>query len=476
MKTTYQIQHTAKLLAKALCLQLALTTPISAFAQSSVLDTEFSSYLGSYANCLSLYPDGKIVVTGRFSNGGNFIKRLLPNGTTDSFHHYYKSPAGELTSNAIQSDGKIIVGGFFTFYGDMDANYLWGEHPYIARLNYNGEIDTTFSPLMLNAPVRTLAIDANQRILAGGDFTDNDGYNLNSIARFMPDGSLDPSFSIGTGFNAAVFKILVQPDGKILVAGNFTEFNGVPAFRIARLNDDGSLDSGFGIGAGFDDIVLDLAVQPDGKIIAGGNFLACQGQECTRLARLEANGNLDVTFSQNASADSTVLAVAVTESGAIVVGGEFLNLNGVSRSRIGQLKPNGTLDTNFDPGVGCNKYVADILIQPDKRILLTGFFTKYNNVVEIRICRLMGEDPLAISDIHDSQLWYSFINDNGNLQLENLQAKSKIQLLNISGVEILNTDEINGKARLATSLIPKAVYILKVYSESTVSTKKVVVD
>src|SRR5690554_3203657 len=90
-------------------------------------------------------------------------------------------------------------------------------------------------------------------------------------------GSLDTSFDIGNGFNQGVLSTALQPDGKILVGGAFIEYNWEPQNRIIRLNTDGSLDDSFNIGTGFNNLVFSIAVQPDGKIIIGGGFTAYNG-------------------------------------------------------------------------------------------------------------------------------------------------------------------------------------------------------
>lgn len=148
---------------------------------------------------------------------------------------------GTVRAILAQPDGKTVFGGDF--------------HPhYIACLNSDGSMDADFVRnigLAFNAPVHALALDAGGGILAGGEFSDFAGMFASRIVRLNPDGTLDNDFrmNLGQGFNDKVSSIAVQGDGKILVAGNFTEFNGVAAVRIARLNADGTLDSSYGVPA-----------------------------------------------------------------------------------------------------------------------------------------------------------------------------------------------------------------------------------
>ncbi|WP_033316646.1 delta-60 repeat domain-containing protein, partial [Pontibacter roseus] len=115
------------------------------------------------------------------------------------------------------------------------------------------------------------------------------------IARLNADGTLDASFNPGTGFNRELYSLALQPDGKVLVGGNFFSFNGTPRNFIARLNADGTLDASFNPGSGFTDYVVSLAFQPDGKVLVGGSFTSFNGTPRSRIARLNADGTLDAS-------------------------------------------------------------------------------------------------------------------------------------------------------------------------------------
>jgi hypothetical protein len=98
---------------------------------------------------------------------------------------------------------------------------------------------------------------------------------------------LDTSFNPGSGFNMNVITTSIQADGKIIVGGGFTAFNGTARNRIARLNVNGSLDTGFNPGSGFVDVeVRTTSIQTDGKIIVGGNFVNYDGNCRHGIARL----------------------------------------------------------------------------------------------------------------------------------------------------------------------------------------------
>src|SRR5450432_2593792 len=176
---------------------------------------------------------------------------------------------------AVQPDGKIIVGGFFTTLGGGGTGTT--TRNFIGRLNADGTLDTSFDPGADNL-VRTLAVQADGRILVGGDFSTLGGGGTgtttrNHIGRLNPDGTLDTSFDPGA--NGTVRALAVQADGKILVGGDFTTLGGggtgtTTRNFIGRLNPDGTIDTSFDPGA--DNIVRTVAVQTDGKALVGGDF------------------------------------------------------------------------------------------------------------------------------------------------------------------------------------------------------------
>src|SRR5260370_11254189 len=107
---------------------------------------------------------------------------------------------------------------------------------------------------------------------------------------------VDASFNPGGGANGTVFAVAPQSDGKVLIGGDFTVVAGTPINRLARLNRDGSLDTSFATGSGFDAAVRAILVQPDGRIVAGGSFNNFNCTNQASFARLDAQGQLDTGF------------------------------------------------------------------------------------------------------------------------------------------------------------------------------------
>jgi len=173
---------------------------------------------------------------------------------------------------------------------------------------------------------------------------------FNRIARLNADGTPDTDFNTktGTGFDSSVEAVAVQSDGKIIAGGRFTTLKGATANYIARLGANGEPDTSFSTGTGFNTTVRAVAVQSDGKIIAGGDFRTLNGVTVNYIARLDANGTPDTDFSTSTGTgfDGVVRAMAVQSDGKILVGGDFRKLNGVTVNYIARLLGGSAPDTN----------------------------------------------------------------------------------------------------------------------------------
>ena len=257
-------------------------------------------------------------------------------------------------------------------------------------------IDPTFSYTSgFNGDVNSIVVQSNDKILAGGDFTSYNGTTRNRISRLNADGTVDVNFTPGTGFDAEVKTIAVQTDGKIVVGGNFTTCNGTSRNGIARLNADGSLDTDFTPGTGFDEEVDCIVIQADGKILVGGGFTSYNGTTRKYLARLKADGTLDTDFTTNFTFSfHGVQAIVLVTGNKILVGGDFTAYGSISTSYIARLNTDGSLDTGFDSGFGFNAIVNTLVVQSDGKILAGGSFSQYNEVSINRIVRLSADGAL----------------------------------------------------------------------------------
>ncbi|MFZ1692416.1 MAG: delta-60 repeat domain-containing protein, partial [Flavobacteriales bacterium] len=216
----------------------------------------------------------------------------------DGLYRHGYAPGDGVQCMAVQADGKLIVAGIFTG-GVLEINDPIFK-PGIARLNADGSHDAGFSAgTGLNGSVTCIVQQPDGKLLVGGSFTAYNGNPSKGIVRLNTDGSFDPSFAVGSGSAGVVLEIAVQPDGKVLLGGTFTSFNGAPAARIVRLTNTGAVDFSFSTGAGFDGEVRAIALQADGQVLVGGAFTHYQGTQRNYLARLSTTGILDPFYNDN---------------------------------------------------------------------------------------------------------------------------------------------------------------------------------
>lgn len=368
----------------------------------------------------NIQADGKIIIGGDFTkyNSTNVsrIARLNSDLKPDTAFATATGTGANNSVNAslIDSAGKIIIGGKFTTYNSITRNR-------IARLTSSGGYDSTFSigtgvgignnP---NGGVFALAIQSDGKILIGGSFISYNGTTRIGIARLNTNGTLDTTFTSGfapsvTGqdvFNPFVNSIAVQTDGKIIVGGGFGVYGGVNTSDIVRLNSNGTIDTTFSIGSGFDGVVESIKIQPDGKIVVGGEFETFNGSARKYICRLQTNGSNDTTFTPDlitrTAEGSGVKVVTLQSDGKIIIGGGFYIVGAYTRYCIARLDTNGTLDTTYNPGGGfgpingrpsCpgalnNTFVKTISIQSDGKFVCGGNFNSYSNAFVKNITRI----------------------------------------------------------------------------------------
>jgi uncharacterized delta-60 repeat protein len=360
-------------------------------ADAGKLDISFNPGSGADSNVWAQVqqPDGKVLIAGDFMtvNGVtvNRIARLDSNGLLDASFNASSGANGSVYALALQSDGKILLGGSFTTVNGLGRSN-------IARLNSDGSLDANFQPV-LNNSVQAIHIQTDGKMLVGGNFTTVNGVTLNRISRLNSDGSIDAGFNPGLGANGKPNFILRQPDGKVLIGGDFTAVNGIARNRIARLNGDGSLDAGFNSVTGANNSVSAMALQADGKILIGGAFTAVNGTARSYIARINSDSTLDVGF--NPVVNGSVMSLALQSDGKVLIGGIFTTVNGVARSYIVRLNNGGTTDTVFNPGTGPGvtfAVVRSISWQSDGKALIGGAFTAYNGTAISRIARIHTGD------------------------------------------------------------------------------------
>lgn len=350
-----------------------------------------SSGIGFDNSVLSILPlpNQKIIVGGNFNKfNGTAVSKitcLLEDGSIDTSFNTGKTGANYLVKTTVlQADGKIVIGGNFTKYNDILSNR-------IIRILSDGETDNSFNiGEGFNAQVYALAVQTDQKIIVAGAFTKYNGSTLNNsrVVRLLPDGTKDNNFNIGLGADGTIEAIVVQSDGKILLGGHFKTFNAQPFSGIVRLNPDGSIDSSFNIRNGFDKYVYAMALQSDQKIIVGGSFLTFDGISQKRIVRLNTDGSLDVTFESGTGfSKGDIRSILVQPDDRILIGGAFSGTyKNVVSSRLIRLMPSGVIDNSFTATL--NNTLFDMKFTEDYKLLAGGNFNSVSGISKHRIARL----------------------------------------------------------------------------------------
>ncbi|HEX9979021.1 MAG TPA: T9SS type A sorting domain-containing protein [Flavobacterium sp.] len=397
---------------------------------------------------------------------------------------------------ALQQDEKIIIGGDFLSYDGNTKKRL-------ARLNTDGSIDPTFN---IGSGANKLILDAviqpDSKVIVTGEFTIFNNTSKKRIARLNQDGSIDNTFNIGYGANNIITNCLLQPDGKILIGGIFTSFNWIARNGIARLNADGSLDTTFDYdgdpmevidiemqpngqyivnatnklirlnadgstdtsfysGSGTDYPIQTILIQNDGKILIGGYFTSYDGFAINRIVRLESNGIIDTTFNYGIAADYGVLAISEQPDGKIIISGLFSKYNDIPREKIARLYPDGTLDESFDPALGPDNIVLNHSIQPDGRILIAGDFNGYNGVARNKIARISGYNMLSTPEnvVGQLNLWPNPVTNLLHIVFPETGYTTSVTIHDLHGKTLL---ESSTSESIDVSKLSSGVYIVSV--------------
>ncbi len=357
-----------------------------------------SSFISStdVAWSIVVQPDRKILTLTSFSQGVSDLRRLNENGRDD---------AG-FTSTTFPSPGTIALGEDGRIALAVQNQNSVGDYQ-IRRLLADGTADSSFTPYIA-ARFQTLALQADGGVLIGDRDFENPplGYR-NDFVRLLPNGKPDPTFITGTGFQnyfpGYVQGINIQPDGKILIGGNFNLVNDVPRRGIARLNADSTLDPTFQISTGgtanyFSQIgrFSIIRTQSDGKILVSGDFrYIVNGEEKSNLVRLNSDGSIDPTF---------ILGVPIIDGTTpLVTYNDGKLLVGTSRYSPGQppfpvkLLATGGRDNSFNanlyPQINL-VYVYDVAVQPDGKIIIGGSYILPGGIFKSFLTRLNADGSL----------------------------------------------------------------------------------
>ncbi|HKP05110.1 MAG TPA: delta-60 repeat domain-containing protein [Chthoniobacterales bacterium] len=406
------------------------------------LDLSFNPALGPETGipAIALQPDGKIIIAGSFPTGVNRqgIARLNSDGSLDTGFDpgrtlSFSADDGGTGSGAganvfaivLQPDGKLVVFGQFFFIITGPGTNV--PRSCVARFNSDGTFDPSYNPgsgaLQSDASFNTnvshaarqnLAANAG-KIVISGRFDTFDGHPVPGLARMNADGSFDSTFTPGTAVDAgtgSISGLFAQADDQILAFGYFDSFSGAARHSIVRLDaTTGAVDNGFSTeefeGYNYDALIDAMAQQPDGKLIAVGEFHSLGSATVNNVARLETNGARDATFGGTGagpSAEQVYTALVRPSDGKIFFGGYFSTFGGQVRNNIAWANPDGSVDTSFAGLGGATEYQPNIwtlATQADGKVIMTGVFSSHDGVPHNNVLRVNPDGTVDSSfDVH----------------------------------------------------------------------------
>jgi uncharacterized delta-60 repeat protein len=350
-------------------------------------------------SCIAVQPDNKIIIAGSFGsyNGkhANSLARLNPDGSLDTTFKpgevlgtvYYNSI---ISSLLVLPNGKILIGGYKRPSGTLS--------PFLYRYNSDGTFDGTFNSIFSAEPFNTSSVFMEIQIdgkiiVATNAILDkqfgNPYYPYGSVFRMNAKGNLDSSFNSEKDINGLVSLIKIQDDGKVIIVGSFSKKNKTDILNIARLNPDGSLDSTFNASAiSENNNINTISLLSNGKIIIAGSFTQFNKINTGNVLRLNTDGTIDSSFKTDSLSNNTIYTSLIQPDGKIVLGGLITKYHGINRNNIVRLNSDGTLDNSFNMGSGFSSYTISMAMQGSYKILVAGDFSSYNGIRSMGLARL----------------------------------------------------------------------------------------
>jgi uncharacterized delta-60 repeat protein len=344
------------------------------------------------------YRDNKTLVTGAFravdgvARAG--IARLNPDNTLDQTFELSSEICAQPADGAVQGDGKVLLAGCLTNADNQQLTY----QP-MFRVTTEGMLDPTFNAYVLDrccnaeGPIRQILPQPDGRIIISGLFTNVNGIGRPGIARLEQDGSVDLGFVVETLPRGGFSELTLLPDGKYL---------GVQLSQtVIRLNADGSHDPTFNLETnGYCSVQPRvMAVQPDGKVLVGGSYcVPATGGFETLVIRYNADGSVDRSFiaTNHFTGGNGLTKMTLQPDGQVLVAGSFESVNGLARSCLARLNPNGSVDENFPTASAGVTFVG---VRPDDKIFLCGWFTSVAGIPRYYVA-LLNPDGTLVCNAH----------------------------------------------------------------------------
>ncbi len=437
----------------------ALFIIISIFSQAQIgiIDPTFNVGTGSnnFVYHVTIQPDQKIIASGNFTtfNGVNrkYIVRLNSDGSVDLTFNPQISNNISISKSIVQNDGKIIVFGRNQLLNGAISGY-------IVRLNQDGSLDNSFIVNNEFGYVLDIQLLPDNKILIAGIFSTT-GIPTRNFRKLNIDGTFDTSFNASAvGPNNFVDTVFLLPNNKILIGGGFTKYNNIDINGIARINEDGSLDETFNPGTGNNSTIFSINQQPDGKLLIGGFFTTYDGISRNSVARINDNGSLDPTFNPISGSNDGVSYIKMQSSGKILVTGAFTIFNDVVKKYAVLLNTDGSLvdniaNTSFDNAVNlCVK-------QNDGKLVCGGYFSNYGGVPSKGVVRIIPNDLLATTSFSENNIQ---LTPNPTTDFINIKT-TKRDIENVFIHDLAGKLIYTGKSmKINVANFPSATYIISI--------------
>ena len=409
------------------------------FDSTGVLDTSFDISPGFPPHALVFSFDRDL--TGDYIVGGNFrffqdkhspyICKIKSDGKFDPQFNPGTGFNGAVKDIYQLADNKLLVSGFFRYFNNQNVQNF-------VKLNWDGTLDPSFKHgESANGEINAIVVQDDEKIILAGKFREYNGYKAGRIVRLLSNGMIDSTFDTGIGFDSTVKNMILLPNGSLLVSGDFSRYNGQTAHKIIKLNSNGTRDHSFTPWHNLSAFATcdAMSVTGNGKILVGGTLEYSIPSYRGYVNRLNANGTIDNTFNDTLKIWGEVYSVLELTNGQIAVGGKFysdsivpnsglirLHSNGILDTnfivagsnaintydivendagnyiiagglyRINMIRPNGSVESQFDIGNGFVRSVFKLLIQNDKKIIAGGEFSHYKGIPRNRIARILHDD------------------------------------------------------------------------------------
>jgi uncharacterized delta-60 repeat protein len=248
----------------------------------------------------------------------------------------------------------------------------------------SGSVQSSLPPGLVDGSVSAILRQTDGKIIIAGSFSNVLGSPRKFIARLLPDLTLDQSFDPGQSANSAITQVQTAPNGAVYIYGDFSTVTGITRNDIARLTATGSLDQTFDTNTEwtFSD---GIRAQPDGKLIVFGNFQTFHGAPRDYIARLNLDGSIDTSFI--GVPDWMVDAIAIQRDGKLLLAGWFSAISGITAKKFVRTLPNGMPDSSF-AGSATTQNISSLVSLPTGQHYAAGSFTNISGVARRYISRL----------------------------------------------------------------------------------------